>query len=623
MAAVAFDAHLAVVGVEHPGRRKTRVQVVDRLPADGVVAVDRPARDLVFADRVDVVEVKRERARHLVRAADVEMLRPRLHEVRRRQAHDPAGERRVDERVADRFPVRRIERRRPRARRERQEVEGRPDVRPPLVQRDVLEDLVVVDPVAAADDALAVTPDVPREAEPRPEVVQIVLALVAVAELPEVGEDRRLEVVAVGTHLLFPPHPEVQRQVAGRVIVVLEVHADVGPVVVRDVRPGRAGERVRDRVQIRVEAARQRLVEVEEPVQRRDEEPAVVRPHQFAAYLEIVVAAPALFPEREVVLELPPLLDRFLRGVQVRAEEEVGRLDARLGVVVGGDVVVEVLKQDQRLVDLVAAEHGRVLRDHGVDDVRVQRASGLERGAADEVVLALVVLARVADDHRVGVVEAEVRLRREEVIPERRELRALLVGKHAVGVDRLVILPPVELVGHEEVRHVLPERPAEGGARLLLRERLLADVLLLLEVGLRVQGRVAREQERAAVRIVAAALRDHVDDAAGRAPELRAVASGRDLVLLDRVLAELLQQPADDAVVVVAAVDGDVDGAAGHAAVADATDLRLRRVVVVRRPRAGNEQREVLELAAAERHVLHQRGVDHLADVRPRRLHQR
>ena len=170
------------------------------------------------------------------------------------------------------------------------------------------------------------------------------------------------------------------------------------------------------------------------------------------------------------------------------------------GRIVGGDVVVEVLEQHQRLVHLAAANHARVLRDHGVDDVGVQRAGRLQGVAADEVVFALVVLARVADDHRVGIVQLEVGLGREQVVPERLPLRPFLLRQHAVRVHRGVVLPAVALVGAGNSGRCPSGSGRRACRRLLLLERLLADALLILEECRRVQRLVPREQEGAAVK---------------------------------------------------------------------------------------------------------------------------
>ncbi len=366
-----------------------------------------------------------------------------------------------------------------------------------------------------------------------------------------------------------------------------------------------------------------RVVEDEVAVQGGDEEAPVVGLQHLGAGLEVVVARPALLAEGEVVAELPALLDGLLRRVDARAGDEVGRADPRDVGVVGRDVVLEVLEHHGQLVDLARPEHGGVLGDRGVDLVGVGRRSRREQVPAGEVVLAVVVLESVADDHRVLGAQLEVQLGGEQVVPERLLDRAFLVRQDAVREDGVGLVAPVPLVGHEEVGLVLLDRPAQGAAELLLAEVRLRRVRLLLEVGPGVQALVAGEEERAAVELVRPALGDHVDDAAHRAAVLRAVALGGDLVLLDGVVAELLEEPANDPVVVVAAVHVDDHRAAGGATVADPAHLGLGGVVVVRGTRAGDEQREVLELPPVEGDVLDHLLRDHLADVGSGRLNQR
>ena len=93
---------------------------------------------------------------------------------------------------------------------------------------------------------LAVAPDVVGESEARPEVVLVERARVVEARVAQVVEDRRLEIVAVRARLQLVSQPQVQRQPAVGMVVVLEVDADVRPVVVGLVRAGRSGERVGD-----------------------------------------------------------------------------------------------------------------------------------------------------------------------------------------------------------------------------------------------------------------------------------------------------------------------------------------------------------------------------------------
>ncbi len=218
---------------------------------------------------------------------------------------------------------------------------------------------------------------------------------------------------------------------------------------------------------------------------------------------------------------------------------------------------------------MLSPNTARVLRDRGVDVVGVQRAGRAERVTTDEVVVALLVLQRVAHDHRVAGAQLEVGLRGEQVVAERLLLRPLLVGQDVVGEHGREVVAPVPLVGREEMGRVPADWTANRPAELLLREGLLLQALFLLEERLCVQVLVAREDERAAAELVRPALRDHVHHAAHRPAELGAVALRGDLVLLDGVVAELLQQAADDAVVVVAAVHVDHHRAARQAAVAD------------------------------------------------------
>ena len=79
-----------------------------------------------------------------------------------------------------------------------------------------------------------------------------------------------------------------------------------------------------------------------------------------------------------------------------------------------------------------------------------------------------------------------------------------------------------------------------------------------LEVLLRVQRVVAEEEERVAARDVGAALGHDVDHAARRLPELRRVRVGDHLEFAHRFLAERRPHAANDDVVVVETVDGDV-----------------------------------------------------------------
>ena len=125
-----------------------------------------------------------------------------------------------------------------------------------------------------------------------------------------------------------------------------------------------------------------------------------------------------------------------------------------------------------------------------------------------------------------------------------------------------------------------------------------------LEVLLRVERVVAEEEERVARGAVGPALRHDVDDAARRLAELRGVRVGEHLELPHRFLAERGAHAADDDVVVVEAVDGDVVRArplTGEGQPGRRRRALLRRVVV---GDAGRNHRERDEVAAVDRQVV-------------------
>ena len=118
---------------------------------------------------------------------------------------------------------------------------------------------------------------------------------------------------------------------------------------------------------------------------------------------------------------------------------------------------------------------------------------------------------------------------------------------------------------------------------------------------LRLPAVVAQEQRRGATELVGARLGDDVDDRGGRAARLGRETVGRDLELLHGLLGHVLERSTDHIVVVVGAVDHDVAAATELAGRRDEHRVRLRRIEVGRRRVAGNEQRQLEEVAAVER----------------------
>ena len=103
------------------------------------------------------------------------------------------------------------------------------------------------------------------------------------------------------------------------------------------------------------------------------------------------------------------------------------------------------------------------------------------------------------------------------------------------------------------------------------------------------------------VSVVGARLGDHVDDAADRAAALRRPAVLQHLELLDRLVGEVLDQAADDVVLVVAAVDVDVELPAVAAAHGEVADAGLGGIEVADRPRLRHDDGEAGERAVEQR----------------------
>src|SRR5439155_13296961 len=128
----------------------------------------------------------------------------------------------IVERVANRIAVRRILVRR--ERRGRRDEERRvADVAPVLVQRDVLEDLVVVPAVPATRDGQPVSAHVVRDADARTEVVLVELAFALEAKRLQPLQRNCIELVAVRAGLHFVSDAEIQRQVRIRLPIVLYI----------------------------------------------------------------------------------------------------------------------------------------------------------------------------------------------------------------------------------------------------------------------------------------------------------------------------------------------------------------------------------------------------------------
>ena len=251
------------------------------------------------------------------------------------------------------------------------------------------------------------------------------------------------------------------------------------------------------------------------------------------------------------------------------------------------------------------------------------RAPEARRGPKRRRVGLRVAVAAVSDRQILRPVQRRRLLDGQERLAEGRLVDAVLFGKEPERVHRLVRVLLRALDGAEEERAVERDRSAERPAELIPPVVRLVGVADLFRVSPRVEGPVAEERERAAAELVRPALGHDVHHAAVAPAVFRLVALRDEVELLNRFERELLQQPADGVVVVVAAVDLVV-----HVAPVAAADLRrelraLGRIRVEAEADARDRRRQVGELPAVERQVLDPADVHDAADRRRAGLDER
>ena len=201
-------------------------------------------------------------------------------------------------------------------------------------QRNVLENLPVIQAVAGAHDVLSAAGEVVSDAETRAEVLVLVVrerAGIGTADRLQfqVRARLRLDGASVEAHVLVPAQAEIQRQAAAHFPVILEIHAEhfivLGVIGIAGGGLGDGLDRARRREALRVLGGvgenRERIVEerdhrgcVGQEESAQDRLPQIVD-----AGLEGMLAA----VERDIVLELPLLLEGVLRHVAVGADGEI------------------------------------------------------------------------------------------------------------------------------------------------------------------------------------------------------------------------------------------------------------------------------------------------------------
>ncbi len=353
--------------------------------------------------------------------------------------------------------------------------------------------------------------------------------------------------------------------------------------------------------------------------------------------------------------------------------EVVGDLDAR---VIGGDGEEPLLSEPSRVVDhdggkvfalpetgpllervleadlveLVRSDEAGIADHDGVRRVRLQvravlgrrlhRARDAARGR--EEILAGEVAEVVADGERIGRIQLNVDFSQDRGIVEKLRRVPFLIGEAIDAADDLTVdggvadsrdvpvesnrhgaIESLTVDGEEEVGLVLDDGSAEASAELLLRELGVGQIVAVAVLERRAKGLVPAEEERASAKIVRSRLRHHVEEPSTGAPELRGVAVCENLELLHRFLGydevrnfRLAGGRAEEGIVEVGAVDGDVGIDALHAAHVDggspaggAGHHDVRRV-----------QGEVLVVATGDGEVLDLPRVEGRRGNRPRDL---
>ena len=579
----------------------------DRVEDDADVTPD----DEVRPERVDAVQPHAPLVAHLVLDAQVELLRLRvLHRVvddvdpRRAGARqDEAGERVGDARRKRRQALRPEEEHVAGAHFDRQ----RAAVEAALERLNLERDAVEVDAVAAVEAALAVGRG-PVEADTRPEVVQVPAAFAFQERLHDwVDLVVAGDVLDVGVQLV--PQPEIEREVRAHPPVVLDEEGRVRAVGIGDheVLIGlAAAERHRKQQVVVVHLAvavgvegREVLDQLHAPGPEHAQPDARIHPLHLAAGAKRVRAKRVA----EGVGELPAALHRVLRHPERRAVFHARERVLRAGRQRDGGVV-EVAQADAEAVHALRREHARPRPQQRV--VLVGRLLTLRRRGDRPVAAAagdvLGVLPRVAEQHMVVGACLPVDARQAHDVVERRGRERPAddaCGRVArAHLDRAVLV--AVLHGAEAEQVAFPQRPADrAGDLLAIKRRRIQAAVGRDRRGL--HGVVAEEQRRGAVQRVAARAGDDVDGRAGRASKVRGKPAGGDLELLHALLDDVEQRPAHHVVVVVHAVDGDVAAAAELPGRRDDHGVGLGRIEVRRRGVAGDQQRQLHEVAAVER----------------------
>ena len=533
-----------------------------------------------------------------------------------------------------------------------------------LPHEEVLGERVVVEPVSGAKDRARASRRIPGGAHPRRHVVPVLV--VERGDRRDTGrggvEDAEAVVALAQQAVVVPAHAAVQRDEAAGLEAVLQVER---VVVLEGEPPGiplglpAAGQPAGHEVLQAVEVEPAAIPRVEETVDRRPSElvarlpvvpsgvvrhvreqlrvgvHAAARQRQVRARVrepgdpeerqpEVLRIADGVEPDRprieravlgeEVLgeaIEAAPHFQEELRREEMRegtGDEVDGR--RRVGVVAGEDAAAEQAEREALVAVAEEVPHRQEIRladvlvdlpDHAVDTV----AEG--RGRLQVVA---VLVRRLVGGGPGLPFENAAHDRVERAAIRRHCRRKLLVGRHACETGQPAFLP-LPLVGSEEERAVLPDRPAERAAELVVAERVLRGRLLVEEVA-GSQGIVAEVLVDRASQVIGARPGDDVDDGAGVAAvfglgagEHRELGHGIDgkhggggaenagLVDGRQVPIPVVHVGAVEQIVVgAAAVAVDAEEAEGAGGVVDTAGVGAR---------PGNQRHELHEVASVER----------------------
>ena len=297
------------------------------------------------------------------------------------------------------------------------------------------------------------------------------------------------------------------------------------------------------------------------------------------------------------------------------------------------DLVLEILEVEGELVQLVRASRHRVPADEVVQVVGVRFAAAQvrQRGIGNLIVRRRVLLPGEPVQHVLPVGQALIDLERQQGIVVRRRDRPhrLRPGNRGqLREDRIRadgrlgtrLVEPLERAEEEQL--VPPDRPAHRAAVLPSLEGRLGRAAVLEEI-LRDQAVVPEGAETRAAQVVRPRLADHVDHAADRASAFRAPAVLEHLEFLDPLVGKVLQEAADDVVLVVAPVDVHVELPSIAAVHREVADAGLGGIESARGTRFRHRHRQVRERPVQRRQVGDVARRDDAAQFRTGRLDER